>query len=112
MIPESRTLHKFFKDADFLKYAPTIATPSNNRTPDQRQMKRAATPTKPAKGPQCIDLFQLRLHVIFQEELMNRKSRPADADVVFQRLSCVAVVIAMSCAPLSATTVGGKLVRN
>ena len=43
---------------------------------------------------------------------MNRKSRPANADVVFQWLSCVAVVIAMSCAPLSASTVGGKLVTN
>jgi len=43
---------------------------------------------------------------------MNRKSRPANADVVFQWLSCVAVVIAMSCAPLSASTAGGKLVTN
>jgi subtilase family serine protease len=43
---------------------------------------------------------------------MNRKSRPANADVIFQWLSCVVVVIAMSCAPLSASTVGGKLVTN
>lgn len=43
---------------------------------------------------------------------MNRKSRPANADVIFQWLSCVAVVIALSCAPLSASTVGGKLVTN
>src|SRR3984893_13061281 len=43
---------------------------------------------------------------------MNTKSRPANADVVFQWLLCVAVVIAMSCAPLSASTVGGKLVTN
>jgi subtilase family serine protease len=43
---------------------------------------------------------------------MNRKSTPANADLVFQWLSCVAVVIAMSCAPLSASTVGGKLVTN
>src|SRR6202041_2308056 len=42
---------------------------------------------------------------------MNRKSRPANADVVFQWLSCVAVVIAMSCAPLSASA-GGKLVAD
>src|SRR5580693_4330395 len=43
---------------------------------------------------------------------MNRKSRPANADVVFQWWSCVAVVIAMSFAPLSASTVGGKFVTN
>jgi hypothetical protein len=43
---------------------------------------------------------------------MNRKSRPANADVVFQWLSCVAVVVAMSCAPLSASTAGGNLVAN
>src|SRR6202166_1701196 len=43
---------------------------------------------------------------------MNRKSRPANADVVFQWLSCVAVVIAMSCAPLSASTPGGNLIAN
>jgi subtilase family serine protease len=42
---------------------------------------------------------------------MNRKSRPANADVVFQWLSGVAVVIAMSCAPLSASA-GGKLVAD
>jgi subtilase family serine protease len=41
---------------------------------------------------------------------MNRK--PANADVIFQWLSSVAVVVAMSCAPLSARTVGGKLVTN
>jgi subtilase family serine protease len=43
---------------------------------------------------------------------MNRKSTPANADVVFPWLSCVAVVIAMSCASLSASTVGGNLVTN
>jgi len=43
---------------------------------------------------------------------MNRKSGPANADVIFQRLSSVAVVIAMSCALLSASTPGGKLVTN
>ena len=43
---------------------------------------------------------------------MNRKSGPANADVIFRRLSSVAVVIAMSCALLSASTPGGKLVTN
>jgi subtilase family serine protease len=44
---------------------------------------------------------------------MNQKSRPANADVVFQWLSCVAVVIAMSCAPLSASTsTGANLIAN
>jgi subtilase family serine protease len=43
---------------------------------------------------------------------MNRKSRPANADVVFQWLSCVAVVIAMSCTPLSASTPGANLIAN
>src|SRR6202789_1355511 len=43
---------------------------------------------------------------------MNRKSRPANADVVFQWLSCVAVVIAMSCAPLSANTPGANVIAN
>ena len=41
---------------------------------------------------------------------MDRKSRTANADVVFQWLSCVAVVIAMSCAPLSAST--ANLIAN
>ena len=43
---------------------------------------------------------------------MNRKGRPANADVIFRWLSSVAVVIAMNCAPLSASTAGGKLVTN
>jgi subtilase family serine protease len=43
---------------------------------------------------------------------MNRNTRPASAAVIFQRLSCVAVLIAMSCAPLSAGTAGGTLVTN
>lgn len=43
---------------------------------------------------------------------MNRKSRQANAGVIFQWLSCVAVVVAMSCAPLSASTAGGNLVAN
>src|ERR1700723_2356232 len=43
---------------------------------------------------------------------MNRKSRPANADVVFQWLSGVAVVIAMSCAPLSANTPGANVIAN
>jgi subtilase family serine protease len=43
---------------------------------------------------------------------MNRNTRPANACVIFQWLSCVAVVVAMSCAPLSASTAGGKLVTN
>ena len=43
---------------------------------------------------------------------MNGNTRPASAAVVFQRLSCVAVLIAMSCAPLSAGTAGGTLVTN
>jgi subtilase family serine protease len=43
---------------------------------------------------------------------MNRKTRPASAGVVFQWVSCVAVVIAMSCAPLSASAAGGKLVTD
>jgi subtilase family serine protease len=42
---------------------------------------------------------------------MNRKNRP-NADVVFQWLSCAAVVIAISCAPLSAGTVGANLIAN
>src|ERR1700678_4758576 len=43
---------------------------------------------------------------------MNRKSRSASAGVIFQWLSCVAVVIAMSRAPLSASTGDGILVTN
>src|ERR1700723_1762912 len=43
---------------------------------------------------------------------MNIKSRPANADVIFQWLSCVAVLIAVSCAPLSATPAGGNLIAN
>src|SRR5580698_3783965 len=43
---------------------------------------------------------------------MNRKSGLANADVIFRRMSSVAVVIAMSCALLSASTPGGKLVTN
>jgi len=43
---------------------------------------------------------------------MNRKTRPANADVTFQWLLCVAVVVTMSCAPLSAGTAGGNLVAN
>jgi subtilase family serine protease len=43
---------------------------------------------------------------------MNRKTKLAKAGVIFQWLSCVAVVIAISCAPLSAVTAGGKLVAN
>jgi subtilase family serine protease len=43
---------------------------------------------------------------------MNRKTRPANADVIFQWLSCVAVVVAMSCAPLSASTASGNLIAN
>jgi subtilase family serine protease len=43
---------------------------------------------------------------------MNRKSRPAHASVVFQWLSCVAVVIAMSCAPLLASTPSSNLIAN
>jgi subtilase family serine protease len=42
---------------------------------------------------------------------MNRKNRP-NADVVFQWLSCAAVVIAMSCAPLLASTPGTNLIAN
>src|SRR5580700_3039955 len=43
---------------------------------------------------------------------MNRKTRPANADVTFPWLLCVAVVVTMSCAPLSAGTAGGNLVAN
>src|SRR3984885_13624149 len=43
---------------------------------------------------------------------MDRKARPANADVTFPWLLCVAVVVTMSCAPLSAGTAGGNLVSN
>src|SRR3984957_15539061 len=46
------------------------------------------------------------------EEVMNKKSRRANPDIIFQWLSSITVMIAMSCAPLSASTAGGKLVRN
>src|ERR1700678_3037321 len=46
------------------------------------------------------------------EELMNKKSRRANPDIIFQWLSSLTIMIAMSCAPLSASTVGGKLVTN
>jgi subtilase family serine protease len=43
---------------------------------------------------------------------MSRRTRPANADVIFQWLSYVAVMIAMSCAPLSAATAGATLIAN
>src|ERR1700723_866163 len=43
---------------------------------------------------------------------MNKKSRRANPDVLFQGLSPLKVMIAMSCAPLSAGTAGGKLLTN
>src|SRR6202167_5158307 len=43
---------------------------------------------------------------------MNKKSRRANPDIIFQWLSSLTVMIATSCAPLSASTVGGKLVTN
>src|ERR1700689_1477853 len=43
---------------------------------------------------------------------MNKKSRRANPDIIFQWLSSLAIMIAMSCAPLSASTVVGKLVTN
>ena len=43
--PGSATFQKFFKDADFLKYAPRRPAASTNRTPDQLRMKRAAMRT-------------------------------------------------------------------
>src|ERR1700722_2065379 len=46
------------------------------------------------------------------EEVMNKKSRRANPDIIFQWLSSLTVMIAMSCAPLSASTAGGKLVTN
>jgi subtilase family serine protease len=46
------------------------------------------------------------------EEVMNKKSRRANPDIIFQWLSSLTVMIAMSCVPLSASTVGGKLVTN
>src|SRR3984957_13820957 len=46
------------------------------------------------------------------EEVMNKKSRRANPDIIFQWLSSITVMIAMSCAPLSASTAGGKLVTN
>jgi subtilase family serine protease len=45
-------------------------------------------------------------------KVMNRNSGPANADVIIQWVSCVAVVVAMSCAPLSASTAGGKIVTS
>jgi len=45
MILGSAVFQTFFEDADFLKYAPSRATASTNRTPDQLQMKQAAMPT-------------------------------------------------------------------
>jgi subtilase family serine protease len=44
--------------------------------------------------------------------VLSSKRRPANADVIFQRLSCVAVVVAMSCAPLSASTADGNRIAN
>src|ERR1700733_8183450 len=43
---------------------------------------------------------------------MNKKSRRANPDIIFQWLSSLTVMIATSCAPLSASTAGGKLVSN
>ena len=43
---------------------------------------------------------------------MNRKSRPANAYVIFQWPSCFVVVVAMSCAPLSASTAGANVIGN
>jgi subtilase family serine protease len=43
---------------------------------------------------------------------MSRKSRLANADFIFQWLSCIAVVIAMNCAPVSAGTAGGNRIAN
>src|SRR5580693_9537736 len=43
---------------------------------------------------------------------MNKKSRRANPDIIFQWLSSLTVMIATSCAPLSASTAGGKLVTN
>jgi subtilase family serine protease len=64
------------------------------------------------KDTRFIDLFPLRLLIISQGGSMNRRTRPANADVIFQWLSCVAVVIAMTCVPLSASAVDGKLIAN
>ena len=43
---------------------------------------------------------------------MKGKSKSADASIVFQWLSYLTVVAAMSCTPLSASPVGGRLVEN
>jgi subtilase family serine protease len=54
---------------------------------------------------------QFGLHTISQEELMNKKNKAANAGGSFRWLSVV-VVVAMSCALLAASTVGGKLVSQ
>jgi hypothetical protein len=43
---------------------------------------------------------------------MKGKSKAADASVIFQWLSYVTVVAAMSCTPLSASRVEGRRVKN
>jgi len=43
---------------------------------------------------------------------MRGKSKSADASIVFQWLSYLTVVAAMSCTTLSANPVGGRLVEN
>jgi subtilase family serine protease len=43
---------------------------------------------------------------------MISNTKPANTNAVVQRLSCLAVVIAISCASLSASTAGGKFVTN
>jgi subtilase family serine protease len=47
-----------------------------------------------------------------REEVMTGKNQTPNAAFIFQWLLCIAVVVAMSCAPLSAGTAGGKLVTN
>src|SRR5208283_4689717 len=47
-----------------------------------------------------------------REGVMNRKNKAANAGVGLRRLLCVAVVAAMSCTVLPASTVGGKPVTN
>jgi hypothetical protein len=59
--PGSATFQKFFKDADFLKYAKKREELQRQQTGHAGlQMKRAAMPTRPAKDPQCIDLFSFK----------------------------------------------------
>jgi subtilase family serine protease len=64
-----------------------------------------------AGASQARWLFSFGLHFTFQEEVMNNQNKAANAGGSIHWLA-VAAVVAMSCALLSASTVGGQLVAH